>query len=337
MIGGINYIDIFDIKKKNNSNNKNFFYINGRIALNAILNSLNHKRFKTVYIPNYICQSIIDHIPKKFKINFYEVNNNLDIKLPQSQNSIIIIINFFGKIFKVPKEIKMNNVIIEDQTFSFKRFIKKNNKKEFFFASLRKLYPSMICSISSLKNKNKKIPDKKILTLYKQSLVGSLLKKSYQKGNYYSKNKNLENEYLNKINLIDEFFNKNKKNFKVNDLFLNYYSVITFSKNQMLLKKNKQWLKKKLINLKKIKIINNMNILFLLIYSKKKKKFINFLKKRKIYISDYWKRPKKLYKKNLSHDLYENLIVMPNSHYYQKFELENIQRNIKFFLNKNEI
>lgn len=331
MIGGINYIDIFGIKKKI-PNFKNFFYINGRIAFREILNTINNKRYKKIYIPNYICESLIDNIPeKKFVINFYNVNDNLDIKLPHTKNSIILIINYFGKTFKIPSKIKKNNIIIEDKTFSYERFIKKKKKKEYYFASLRKIYPSLIHSISNLKNNKKKISSNKILSLYKKCLVGSFLKQSYNKSNFYVSNKKIEKEYLNKIQLIENFFNINIYNFEINNIFLNYYSSIAFRKNKKILKRNKEYLIKSLSNLKKINFINDDRILYLLIFSKQKRKLINFAKKRKIYISDYWKKPKLLLNKKISHNLYENLILIPNNYNYLNKELEIIKKNIRLF------
>ena len=336
MIGGLKYVDIYDYKLKKKIN-KNYFYCNGRIAFKSILEKIDNKKYKEIYLPNYICESLIQSIPKKkLKIKFYKIQNNFNAIFPNCKNSIILNIEYFGKKNVIPRNIKKSNIIIIDKTFSFQKNDKIKDKFEFYFASLRKIFPSLICGISSLPNNQKKYFSNKIIDQYHNALSGYFLKKNYLKQSFDVRDKKIEKIYLNKISSVENFFNDFNLNYNVDKIFLNYFTNINFKKVYTNLIKNNLFIYKLLKNNKSINFISNKNFKYLLINTTKKISLIKFLRKFDIYISEYWERPKKLKKKRLSHNLYENLIIIPNDTNYKKKELKKIAKYFKLFFKKYE-
>lgn len=335
MTGGKIYEDILNLKnyKANSKYNNNFFY-NGRFAFYSILNEIKKRKINKIYLPNYICSSLIESIPKSFQIFFYEINNKLEIVNIKCKDSVILIIDFFGKRTVIDKSILKNNCIIYDKTFTFNyRYF--NLKKNFFFSSPRKIFPSMICSIANIKNKNPKILNNKLLQLYKESILGSNLRNSYNNSKYYSKSKIIEDFFIKKIYGLEDFFNKNFNNYKVENFFKNYFLSTSFDKKYLALKKNKQLTNYYIRKIKNIKILDDKNILFSLFLTKKKNKLVRYLRKNSIYISNYWTKPNLLKNKTLSHNLYEKLILLPNDFNLKESEIKKMSKIINNFFVRN--
>ena len=154
-IGGKDYkLSFIDDKK---FNLKKYLYINGRIAFKNILEEIKKNKKKTIYCPNYICESILKVIDKKYyKIKFYNVYDDFSLDIPDVKNELILIIDYFGKQTKISKKIIKNNIIIHDKTHSFINEKKINilkRKNYFFFLSIRKIFPSAVLGVSNWKTK----------------------------------------------------------------------------------------------------------------------------------------------------------------------------------------
>ena len=337
MIGGKIYQDILDFKKlKKNSKYYNNFFYNGRYAFHSILNEIKKKKIKKIYVPNYICSSLIEAIPKNFKIFFYDIDNKLDIIDFSCKDCVILVIDFFGKKAKLNNSILKNNFIIYDKTFSYNPKCLKLDKN-FFFSSPRKLFPSAVCSITNIKNKKALVSNLELLDIYKKCVAGSFLRESYNKNYYYNKSIKIENFFLKEMSRLETFFYTNFSNYKVESFFKNYFFKINFDKKYSILKKNKKKINNGLRKVKNIKILDNKNILFSLFFSDKKEHLIKLLKKNSIFISNYWSRPKILQHKILSHNLYEDLILLPNNSYLTGNEINRMHKIINSFYEKNKI
>ena len=96
IIGGqIGYDNL--LKKNLNFLKKNYIYPNGRCALFFILKKIK-KKVKTIYVPSYLCESILQPIRTlNMNYKFYEVKNDFRFQLPKENNSAIIFLNYFGK------------------------------------------------------------------------------------------------------------------------------------------------------------------------------------------------------------------------------------------------
>ena len=121
----------FAYLKKNflkNSNKKNYIKFDwstsGRAAFFYILNSYKKKGFKEIHLPAYICDSLFFPVKKLgFKILFYDLDDNLNIKNEFKPNTLILLIHFFGKKIKnieeIKKKIPKSSFVIEDYTHIF--------------------------------------------------------------------------------------------------------------------------------------------------------------------------------------------------------------------------
>lgn len=113
--------DIFKIYK--NLDVSLFTY--SRVALSQILKSLNKKKMQTIFMPSLICRDILSSIHAlNYKINFYDIDKNLNPIINDDTNfDIILIVNYFGfsqnlELYK--KHISKNTCItIEDNSHGF--------------------------------------------------------------------------------------------------------------------------------------------------------------------------------------------------------------------------
>lgn len=161
------------------------FYSSGRSALMAILNHISETKPKTIHIPYYICQSVVDACSLAgFNIQFYEVN--VRFLLPAGyldkvkKNETILTVNYFGFVddnttVKTIKDKRPDLTTISDQTQSFWTY--QDSHADYSFTSLRKHFPvpdgALIhTNIVSLTNEN----STKENTFYQSKLLGSLLK-----------------------------------------------------------------------------------------------------------------------------------------------------------------
>lgn len=153
VIGGEFDIDISKMGQMPEKNNTSLFS-SGRAALFYILKSIanaKHKEFSKILLPDYLCQSVIDAVQKSnFKFDFYKINSNLSVDLPDlknklSENSIILLINYFGCIdienqIENVRSINKDCCIIADNVQAFYS-MKQAKQAEYSFTSFRKIFP----------------------------------------------------------------------------------------------------------------------------------------------------------------------------------------------------
>ena len=337
-IGGKDYQVSF-VKNKN-SNIKNYLYINGRIAFKNILDVIKKNKKKIINCPNYICDSLLKVIDKKhYKIKFYNVYDDLSLDIPDVKNELILVIDYFGKQSKISKEIIKKNIIIHDKTHSFineKKIKIIKRKNYFFFSSIRKSFPSAVLGVSNLKNNKKKVFSSKLENIYFKCISSAYLKEEYIKKVNYLKDNKIEQIYLKNFEELENFFDKSDEN-------INFSKILNYSKfsnnfyhHRKILKKNIQFLVKK-ISPKITNLAKSKDAIYFVMNVKNKNNFITFLRKFNIYISNYWSRPSLIKNKKLSHNLFEKIIVLPNSVYLKKSNLIHLANKINFYYKKNEI
>lgn len=340
IIGGKHYTEANYSSLNISTKLSKFLYVNGREGFASILKKIKLNKIDKIYIPNYICSSLLNVI-KRFELNihFYDIDNNFDFSIPNVKNSLILVINYFGKKKNIDPKLFNKNIIIEDKTLQIINLKKIQNFKKknyYYFGSLRKIFTSLICGYSSILNKSKK-KDYKIEQLQMECFAATLLRKEYLNNLNYIKSKKIEKIYLDIFKNLEIHFEKNLHKFKVNDNILNQLSKTSFKKEKLLRKENYDLIKKK-INIKaKSNIIGNRDFTFFILFTKKKSQLIRFLLKYNIFLSNYWERPRILNKKKLSHSLYENLIYLPIDSIYSKRKINFMISKINLFIKKNGI
>lgn len=141
-----------DLLNKPFNNPVETFYCSGRSALKAIIHDiLNNKKAETIFMPNYLCESITETI-KLFplKIEYYPVDNTLmpyldSIKEKLTKSSILFTINYFGLLHldTMINDLKTEIpglTIIEDNVQAYWEMDKELNA-DYSFTSLRKTFP----------------------------------------------------------------------------------------------------------------------------------------------------------------------------------------------------
>ncbi|MCD4731453.1 MAG: hypothetical protein K8R74_12680 [Bacteroidales bacterium] len=160
-------------------------FSSGRSALMAILNYLGNIKTKTIYIPYYICKSVVTScLNMGYRIEFYELTDDytfpLELLPDVEKNASILLVNYFGfvdveKIIKTIKKNRPDICTIYDNVQSFWTY--KNTIADFSFTSLRKHFatPDGALVFSNLPGFRYKM-NLKENSFYWPKFIGALLK-----------------------------------------------------------------------------------------------------------------------------------------------------------------
>lgn len=291
-IGG--FLEVKLQEKKEYHNNS----IRFNLARHAINFLIKKKRYKKIYLPKYISDTVYNTI--NIKIEFYDIDKNfypiLNLKsVNKSVGSALLYPNYFGinnnNITKLKKKIK--NLII-DNVHAF--FHKPKNLDVIY--SARKFFgvPDGAYLVSSDKF------DVKISKDYSFDRYTPLLKK-IELGS--------DKSYLEYLK-IEKRLNKAgpRSMSKLTSLFLKSFD---YSEEKKIRKKNFDYFHNKIGSKNLIKIPHNRNNFIPMIYpflnnNNNIKKFI----RNKIYLPCYYKKSKHLFKKNsFENFLIEKLLALP--------------------------
>ncbi|KQL56483.1 MULTISPECIES: hypothetical protein [Bacillaceae] len=178
------------------------YVFSGRNAIELALKDIElTKEIRTVYMPSYLCDSMIDpFLENEVKIHYYKVNYNFNLKVVEvdiNKNvecDILFINNYFGNNKLVNKESidhfkSKGTVIFEDVTHGLfnKNFIE--NSSDYYVASIRKWLG--LASGGLLLKKNGILANKPIINSDKfaSTKINAMeLKKKYLKGFNVNKN-----------------------------------------------------------------------------------------------------------------------------------------------------
>lgn len=197
IIGGEFDVDLQNlqyIQSNNDSMEGVYKYSSGRSALYYILLDI-QKRYgiTTIYLPDYLCSSIVVAAEKSgMKVKYYPLNTQLEIdtyKLPMQNNekTAILLINYFGlkklaKQISIVRSLSKNVVVIEDDVQAFYEFSKPDLKTDYKFTSLRKTFA---CPDGGIVKTNNELAEILYTNKFHQyKLAGSILK-SLRKPEYY--------------------------------------------------------------------------------------------------------------------------------------------------------
>lgn len=197
VIGGEFNIDLQCLqyfKSNNGLLDRAYKYSSGRSALYYILNNIRELYgITTVYLPDYLCSSVIVAAEKsQMGIVFYPLNDMLEIDVDlfpmrNDEKAAVLLINYFGlknlqKQVDFVRSISEKVIIIEDDVQAFYEFYKTELSVDYKFTSLRKTFP---CPDGGLVMTSNKLMDVKEINKFHQfKLAGSILK-SLRKPEYY--------------------------------------------------------------------------------------------------------------------------------------------------------
>ena len=197
IIGGEFDVDIqgFRHTKSNNGVLEGVYkYSSGRSALYYILLDV-QKRYgiATVYLPDYLCSSVVIAAHKsQMEVVFYNLNDLLEIdaeRFPMESEAkvAVLLINYFGlknleQQIAFVRSLSKNTIIIEDDVQAFYEFQKKELMADYKFTSLRKTFACPDGGLVKTYNELAIVADGNKFHQYK--FAGSILK-SLRKPEYY--------------------------------------------------------------------------------------------------------------------------------------------------------
>ena len=300
----------------------------GRAALELLLNEKTLNKIDQIYLPFFMCPSIMPIIKKYFKkYFFYDLDKDFLPIVPKiKKNSAFLKINYFGK----TNNIKLKNtIIIEDRSHNID--IPKKNTNSFYFGSLRKSGIFNIggwCSVG-------------VSTKTKHKNHSKFLAKFRKKKFFYLKEKNLslkkEKKLINEFKKIENIIYKEPTSLSINKI--KKITNLSINKIKKIRKNNYNFLIKN-INSKDILDLNlkkNETPLFFILklknsYQRNKLKVL--LKKNNIFCPIHWilNNKKKNFQNTNSNEFSKTLLSIPIDHRYNLKHMKIILNVIKFFL-----
>lgn len=248
------------------------FTFSGRSAIELIMKDiLKERRIKTIYMPSYCCQSMIDPLEElNFKVEYYDVflneENILDYSIDENiECDIFFLMTYFGlgssKIDDTVLKFKENgSVIIEDITHRMFNDEYHSIHVDYLIGSIRKWLPIMSGGFAAKKNGKLNLKPSKTSTVNIQTIKQAMkLKKKYINGeninkqsfiDLYSEGANvfvelnytyhIDHESKDIINHFNfkEMINQRRRNAKELYLGLNDLEDIEFLSNYLLLNKS---------------------------------------------------------------------------------------------------
>ena len=329
---------------KPNYNKKYIYYTHcGRSAISLAITILKKKNNNLkVLLPLYCCKSVIQPFKENgMKILYYSMGQDLNSpnNLPENtNNTLLLFIHYFGKkntsmlkFITKQKRISNNFFIIEDLVQTCLSKIYKNYVGDFLITSFRKFLPvpdGAILATDYLYNNNLLISDP-------DYLAKQILSKTLRKNNKFEKlYLNLYNESEKildkKIELREiSFFSKLLyQNLNIN--FIQKKRIINWKKIYLSFKKNKNEIQSLYTSIVK----NEVPLAYpVLINPKKRRKFVNYLKKNRIYCAIHWNLE---YKKNdkIFYDDYlisKSIVSIPLDHRIDEKKMQRLVKIINEF------
>lgn len=302
------------------------FTFSGRTAIETVLN--NEPAIKSVLLPSYCCDSMIDPFRQKgINVSFYSVNyqNELVIDFETKEADAILWCNYFGFNYEMPNFFSFINnggIIIEDITHSFYSSKQFNEQSHYLIASLRK-WDALVsggycgCRFKSLNVKPAKYPPYEFIF---NKVLGMKEKEKYLNGIEIQKE-----IFLQKFIDSNRWLTLNYSDLSIDKYSLKYLKKVNISKIKKVRRNNAKVLYQGLKDYKNICFLfseESMDCpLFvpIIIKNGKREELRQMLVKNEIYCPIHWPKPNMICESNL-YDLELSLICD------QRYDEKDMQR-----------
>ena len=319
---------------------KKTYFDSGRSAIRYLCNVT---RKKTVLLPNYLCDSIIQpFLEGNFKIIFYEVNNNLEPVIDRiyfdDSIGVFFHLGYFGRrSTERLQEIiilmrKMGIIVIEDITHSVFSTAKSKLESDYYICSIRKWLGipdgGILLSNSKIEFTNTKV-NTELIANYSE---GSSMKKEYlDKRNYSS-------SHLNYYKIAEKSLDLSKDMFSISNYSKEVLYHYDFANMVSIRRKNATYLTKEILKLGlKTLDLNNNNLitpLFVPIFFKDKEErdlFKLCLVDSNIYTPVHWSKPNNM---NIDNNIYNIELSIPCDQRYTIQDMKLITNKIKSIMER---
>lgn len=308
------------------------FTLTGRTAIGYVLENIKkYKNIKGAYLPNYICESVINTFKNEdIDVYFYDVyfENGLKYNIDLSKKfDVFFAMNYFGYSDLCMDEyidaFKENGkIIIEDITHSLLSKKKYCDRSDYLIASLRKWFPIADggMAVNRYGDFYFELSDEKFEELaIKEKAMR--LKKKYIENNI--KDDKLKNEYLSYYRKFNNVLNNKYKNYKMSK---SAYEIINGIDIEQIIKSrndNVNLIFEKLKNNRNISWISNLNegdcLLFvpIILEHESRDNLRNYLIKKGVYLPIHWPVDEKL------NSIFKNELSLVCDQRYTKVQIEN--------------
>lgn len=300
--------------------NKNREYHNNALKLNsgrnALLFILMNLKPRKIYLPYYICDSVLESVRKmNISIDFYEIQKDFEPKVPSNykKNDSFLYVNYFG----------INDSIVEKLSKKLKNLITDNSQAFFCkpyktptFYSPRKFFG---------------VPDGAYLYLDVYNVENLEREVSHHKCSHLLKRIDLNaSDGYNDFKKSEQSFSNQpvKRMSKLTERLLCSIDY-TFVKSKR--EENFIYLHENLNDLNELNLdLNKLNGPMIYPFLIQKDRLKTYLNKNKIYIATYWEDVLNKVKKEMyEYYLIKNLIALPIDQRYDINDMDKIIRKIR--------
>jgi hypothetical protein len=338
MIGGFHSLDIKlepsadGILNTITKHHNHFLFHNARSAIFHMLKSVNSS--KTIWIPAYICSSILEPIKKaKFNIKFFPIDDNLSpntvfLNNNIKKNDFVLAVNYFGtkpsQTFYDFVKSKTDVFFIEDRAQDIS---KDNFWGDFIVYSFRKHFG--IADGAVLIDLNKKIRKNPKYEFYTNA---NFIESSFLR--YEDEQKQNNKIWYKKYKEIEQKHSVSKKPFsKLSKEILN---SISYEKTVKIKIDNYKYLSNNIKENAKVKKLKIQNLVFIPngfpLVAKESKELSNYLASNNIFAPRYWQdivADKNIFK--FEHEISSSNITLPCDHRYNKKDMDFIIKILETF------
>lgn len=312
--------------------------MSGRGAITLLLSQVTPK-YKTVLLPAYICESVIQpFIEKEFKCYFYDVNIDLSPNIESiclyKDIGIFLHMGYFGfpsnsNLNEVVNHFKdQNTIIVEDITHTLFSKNKRFEANDYYIGSIRKWFgtPSGGFVASNQKMKNAIEKNEEFINLRTKALLN--------KGKYMQTgNQRLKELSLKQFSEAEELLNKDVAPYSIDRLSLKLLNDLDVTKLNEKRRKNFETISEGLRNINYLKPIYkklNKNVcptFFPILINENRNSIRKLLIDEKIYSPIHWSIPKQIKELGLSKrtsKIYDTILSIPCDQRYGINEMERV-------------
>ncbi len=323
---------------------KNAKYVfSGRTAIDYIVKDIINKGIENIYLPSYLCQSIVDAVEKNnLNIIYYDVyaeSGRFCADLPQEvvEKSAMFICDYFffdkEHYSKLLDFAKVSGItVIHDITHSLLSDNLDIKDDEYYFASLRKWLPVPDGAILGGTYKNLKIS--KTLPLAHTEIKMQAMKK---KRDYMLNNIGDKAAFIELYQQAEEIVENEYACKQISCKALDIISSINFNRVISARKNNAKTISQQLKDIGAFSVIYQEDccpIFVPIMFSSKEQRdnFRNYMIEQNIYLPIHWNKPDQVIASQKTQQTYDNILSIVIDQRYAHDDMQKIVDSAKRFL-----
>lgn len=333
-----------NVDKSITINDNHKYLLSGRTALDFIIKDIKRNQiFRTVYLPNYCCHSMIQpFLDNEILVEFYDISfkkgvYSYDVNF-NCEFDVLLIMDYFG--FRnnstdhiINESANRGKIIIEDATHSFFGKFPYNKKSDYVLSSIRKWTGLESGALAIKRNSDFNYPSS---TLTNDNYINLRKTAALLKKNYIEKSIGSKNEFLKLFSIAEKLLEEDYVGYVAPDSNIKKIAHLDIDE---IIGKRKQNAKLLVSELKKIKQLETMREISdtdtplfvpIIIADEKRNQLRKWLIDNNVYCPVHWPISD-VHPKKFDDSLYKNSLSLVCDQRYGIQEMQKVIKLIKEF------